>query len=361
MTDASASGEPAIPYLDLVRRTQRHAPVLEAGARRVLRSGRLLDGPEVAAFENEWAQACDRARAVAVGSGTDALRLALLGLGIGAGNEVIMPAFTAIPTAAAVCATGAIPVFADVERETATLDPESARAALTPRTAAVVIVHLYGRPAPLPRLGVPVIEDCAHAHGMRSDERGVAAAYSFYPTKNLGGIGDGGAVVTDDLELAERVVRLRSHGRGGDGLHRDVATNSRMSEIEAAALVAMMPELAADNGRRRLIAGRYREAAPELGWQASHPEHVHHLCVARFADRDRLRSRFPFGTGIHYPRAIVDEPAYARFERDPVPRAREWAASCVSMPCYPELTEAELDAVVAGLQGMAQARMNPSK
>ena len=334
----------AIPYLDLERRTRRHAGAVEAAVRRVLEFGRLLDGPEVEAFEAEWGDACGAARAVAVASGTDALRLTLLGLGVEAGDEVIVPAFTAVPTAAAVCAAGATPVFADVEEGTANLNPDSARAAVTPQTAAVIVVHLYGRPATLPELGVPVIEDRAHAHGMRRaerDRRGVL----LYPTKNLGGIGDGGAVVTDDPELADHVARLRHHGRDREGLHLDAVTNSRMSEIEAAALRAMLPALTADNDRRAQIAESYRDRAPELGWQAPHPDHVHHLCVARFADRDRRLARLPFGTAIHYPRAVVDEPAYAGFERDPVEAARGWAASCVSVPCYPELTAPEAEAV----------------
>lgn len=348
------STDHAVPYLDLGRRTQRHAAEVEHAIGRVLRSGRLLDGPELEAFELEWAQRCDAARAVGVASGTDALRLALVALGIGAGDEVIVPAFTAVPTAAAVCAAGATPVFADVGESTATLDPDSARAAVTTRTAAVVVVHLFGRPAPWPQLGVPVIEDCAHAHGMLAPRRGIAAAYSFYPTKNLGGIGDGGAVVTDDAELADRVVRLRAHGRDPKGVHQDAATNSRMSELEAAALLVTVPDLATDNARRRQIAATYRERAPGLDWQAPDPGHVYHLCVARFADRDRLRGELPFETAVHYPRAVVDEPAYAGFERDPVDCAREWAARCVSLPCYPELTDRELDLVGNSLANLAE-------
>jgi dTDP-4-amino-4,6-dideoxygalactose transaminase len=344
----------AIPFLDLRRRTHRHAAAVEDAVRRVLDSGRVLDGPEVEALEAEWAARCVASRAVAVASGTDALRLLLTGLGIGPGDEVIVPAFTAVPTAAAVCAAGAIPVFADVEPDTANLDPEAARAAVTDRTAAAIVVHLYGRPATLPDLDVPVIEDCAHAHGMDREGRGVAAAYSFYPTKNLGGIGDGGAVVTDDDELAARVARLRHHGRDADGRHVEAATNSRMSELEAAALVAMLPALDADNERRRSIAARYREAAPALDWQQPHTDHVHHLCVARLADRDAIRAQLPFETAVHYPRAVVDEPAYARFERGAVPNAREWAGACVSMPCYPELTDDEAEAVAEALANLAR-------
>jgi len=203
---------------------------------RVVRSGMYLLGPELEAFEAEFAAFTGRRHAIGVASGTDALRLALIALGVGARDEVILPAFTAVPTAAAVCATGAVPVFADVDAATATLDPEAAASAVTPRTRAVIPVHLYGRPALVPDLGVPVLEDAAQAHGALDGERAsAAAAYSFYPTKNLGGIGDGGAVVTDDDELAATVRLLRVHGLADASYqHTRVATNARMSEVEAA-------------------------------------------------------------------------------------------------------------------------------
>lgn len=338
-----------MPFLDLSRRTRALAPRLEPRLRAVLESGRLLDGPELAAFEAEWAAATTRAHAVGVASGTDALRLALLALGAGPGREVIVPAFTAIPTAAAVCATGATPVPVDVDRETATLDAAAAAAALSAETVAAIAVHLYGRPAEVPELGVPVIEDAAHAHGLAPSRRAVAAAHSFYPTKNLAGVADGGAVVTDDPELAARIRRLRAHGREPDGRHVVPATNSRMSELEAASLRLAIEDLEAANARRRQIALAYRRAAPWLDWQLDHPDHVHHLCVARVADRDAFRARLPFESAVHYPRAVTAEPAYARFERGPTPQAHAWAASCVSLPCYPELRDEELELIAAVL------------
>jgi dTDP-3-amino-3,4,6-trideoxy-alpha-D-glucose transaminase len=350
----STAGPPGperqIPLLDLRRRWHALAPELEAARQRILGSGRLLDGPEREGFEREWTTFTGRRFAVAVGSGTDALRLTLVALGIGEGDEVIVPAFTAVPTVAAVCATGATPVPVDVDAETAALDEVAARSAVTSRTAAVVVVHLYGRPAPLPDLGLPVVEDAAHAHGALRGPGGVAAAYSFYPTKNLGGIGDGGAVVTDAPGLAEGVARLRAHGRDQEGVHRAIATNSRMSELEAAALRAALPGLSEANGRRSGIAAALRAAAPQLRWHRDHRDHVHHLCVAAIENRDSFRAEMPFETGVHYPRAIVDEPAYAGFERDPVPRARAWAASCVSIPCHPEMTPDEVDRVADALR-----------
>lgn len=351
MSDAAGAGR--IPFLDLGRRTRALAPDLGAALARVLESGRVLGGAETEAFERAWATRCGRQRAVALASGTEALRLAMLALDIGTGDDVIVPAFTAVPTIAAVCATGATPVPVDVDRETAALDPDAAAAALDERTKAIVVVHVFGRPAPLPDLGVPVIEDCAHAHGMSAAKRAIAAAYSFYPTKNLAGVGDGGAVVTDDEDLAERVARLRMHGRRADGSHVERATNARMSEIEAASLAVALERLEADNARRAEIAAELRRAAPGLDWQADHPDHVNHLCVTRVGDRETFRRSLGFETAIHYPRALVDEPAYTAFEREPVDNARDWAARCVSLPCYPELTDDELELVCASLRSVS--------
>ena len=306
-------------------------------------------GDELAGFEREWADFTGRRHVVAVGSGTDALRLAVLAHGIGPGDEVIVPAFTAVPTAAAVAAAGATPVPVDVDPETAALDAGAAEAALSDRTRAVVVVHLYGRPAELPELGVPVIEDAAHAHGALGGAGGTATAYSFYPTKNLGGIGDGGAVATDDDALADRVRSLRSHGLAEDGTFAELATNSRLSELEAAALRIGLRRLEDGNRRRAEIASAYRRAAPGLRWHPEHPRHAYHLCVARVPDRDRFRAELPFETAVHYPRTITAEPAYAGFRRAATPQAESWAAECVSFPCYPELTDEEVERVCAAL------------
>ena len=289
--------------------------------------------------------------------GTDALRLTLAALDVGNGDEVIVPAFTAIPTVAAVCATGAVPVPVEVDPQTAAIDHDAARGALTSRTRALIAVHLYGRPSPLPDLGVPVIEDAAHAHGALEAVGGVAAAYSFYPTKNLGSIVDGGAVVTDDPRLAARVATLRAHGRDNSGSFREASTNSRLSELGAAAIRVALPQLHEGNRRRKEIALAYREAAPGLGWQLDHEDHVHHLCVARVGDRDAFRGRLPCGTAVHYPRAVVDEPAYRHYLRQEVPVARHWAGQCVSLPCYPELEERELERICAALAAEEAARL----
>jgi dTDP-4-amino-4,6-dideoxygalactose transaminase len=340
-----------IPFLDLARRAAALEPDLSDAVDRVVRSGHYLLGPELAAFEAEFAGFVGRRHAVGVASGTEALRLVLVSLRLEPGDEVIVPAMTAVPTAAAVCAAGGLPVFVDVDPDTAGIDVDAAAAAVTDRTRAVVPVHLYGRPAELPDLGVPIIEDAAQAHGaLDPDAPSLAATYSFYPTKNLGGIGDGGAVVTDDDALAAKVRLLRAHGLTDGYVHTEIATNARMSEIESAGLRVGLRALRAGNHRRREIAMRYRDAAPALRWQAPHPRHVYHLCVARMADREAFRARAPFGTALHYQRALTQQPAYQQFVRGPCPEAERWAAECVSLPCFPELTDEEIEAVCRALQ-----------
>lgn len=338
------------PVVDLARRTASLQPDLGDAIDRVLRSGFFLLGPETEAFEAEFAAFCSRRHAVAVASGTEALRLALRALGVGAGDEVVVPAFTAVPTAAAVCATGAVPVFADVEPDTATLDLGGAAAAVTERTRAVIPVHLYGRTAELPEIGVPVLEDAAQAHGaLDPGAASAAAAYSFYPTKNLGGIGDGGAVVTDNDDIAAQVRLLRRHGLTDGYQHTAVSGNSRLSEIEAASLRVGLRRLPEWNARRQAIARAYREAAPDIRWQAPHDRHVYHLCVARVGDRDGFRARMPFGTAVHYPRALTQQAAYQQFVQGPCAEAEAWAGECVSLPCFPEMTDDEIEVVCRAL------------
>lgn len=341
-----------VPLIDLSRRLQRQRDELVAALDRITASGTVLLGPELDAFEAEFAAFCGYEHAVGVASGTEALRLALVAAGVHAGHEVVVPAFTAVPTAAAVCAAGAMPVPADVDADTATLDPQSVEAVISPATKAIVPVHLYGRPADVGAFldfGLPVIEDAAQAHGALEVSGTLATAYSFYPTKNLGGIGDGGAVVTNDADLAARVRLLRHHGLRNAYVHEEIATNSRLSEIEAAALRIGLRTLAEDNARRREIARRFRAAAPNLRFQADHDRHAYHLCVVRVPDRDSFRAELPAQTGVHYPLALVDQPAYKQFTKIDCPRARDWAAECVSLPCFPELTDEEVDQVCGAL------------
>lgn len=356
---STADTVPVVPVVDLARRGQRLADEFGATAARIAAGGAILLGHETAAFEHEFAEWCGASQAVAVASGAGALQLALRAMGVGPGDEVIVPALTAVPTAAAVCATGATPVFADVDPATAALDPGAAAAARSERTRAVIPVHLYGSPADVVAIsealpGVAVLEDAAQAHGAVTDHhRSAAVAYSFYPTKNLGGIGDGGAVVTPDPELAERVRLLRTHGlTGADYLHTAVSQNFRLSELEAAWLRLALPGLEAGNARRAAIAAAYRTAAPDLRWHAAHDRHVYHLAVVRVAERDAFRAALAdagVATAVHYARALTQQPAYAPYVTAACPEAEAWAAECVSLPCFPELTDAEVERVGSAL------------
>ncbi len=342
-----------VPVVDLSRRAGRYLDAFNAAATRVVTSGHLLLGPELEALEAELAAWAGTRHAVGVSSGAAAIQLGLAALGVGPGDEVIVPAFTAVPTASAVCALGAVPVPVDVDPLTAAIDHDAARRALTARTKAIVPVHLYGRPAPIPEVGVPVLEDAAQAHGALAGVTGVAAVYSFYPTKNVGGIGDGGVLVTDDDDIAAAVRRRRAHGMTAQYVHTEVSQNFRLSELEAAWLRLVLPDLAAGNERRRVIAAGYRAAAPGLAWQADHLRHVHHLCVLRSTDRDRVRAHLlecGVATAVHYPLALTQQPAYTGLARAACPEAEAWAATCISLPCFPELTDDEVAIVTTALE-----------
>ncbi len=358
-----------IPLVDLTRRALGCEQQFGEAVGRVLHSGTYLLGRETLALEVELAQhaAADSREvvaAVAVSSGASALQLSLLALGVGIGDEVIVPAFTAVPTAAAVCSVGAIPVFVDVDRRTACLDLQCVKSAITTRTKAVIVVHLYGYPAEIPDVGVPVIEDCAQAHGALRWPRpacSTAVCLSFYPTKNLGGIGDGGAVLSTDPHFAETIRRYRTHGLTTGYVHTDIAMNFRMSELEAAWLRIGLGRLDEANNRRRIIADRYRSATSETSvtpqesgvtWQALHGDHVYHLAVAHVDRRDDFGAHMAsagIATGCHYPVALVDQPAYRRFVTNACPTAAWWADGCVSLPCYPEMREDEIACVEQAL------------
>jgi dTDP-4-amino-4,6-dideoxygalactose transaminase len=310
-------------------------------------------GAELSRFEAAWAAYVQADEAVCVSSGASALQLGLAALGAGRGGEVLVPAFTAVPTASAVLATGATPVFVDVDPLTACMDPRAVQDAVTPRTVAAVLVHLYGYPAELPDVGLPIVEDAAQAHGALTDVgRSVLTAYSFYPTKNLGGIGDGGAVVTNQPAIADYVRLARVHGMRAQYEHHIVSQNHRMSELEAAWLSEAIHQLDADVTRRRHIARAYRTAAPNLAWQTDHDRHAYHLCVLRHNERDWCREVLAargVGTAVHYPYALTQQPAYQHMATSPCPEAESWAAECISLPCFPEMTDDELAVVCAAL------------
>ena len=346
-----------VPVVDLSRRGRRFADEFARRAHQIAVGGHFLLGDELAAFEHEFASWLGARHAVGVSSGASALQLALVAAGVQPGDDVVVPAFTAVPTASAVVAMGANPIAADVDADTACLTRESVAAARTARTTAVIVVHLYGYPV-TERISddLVIIEDAAQAAGAPSSpRRSTATAYSFYPTKNLGGITDGGAVVTDDADLAERVRMLRVHGMVEQYVHESISQNFRMSELTAAWLRLGLVELSADNDSRRRIARACRAAAPGLRWQRDHDDHVFHLDVVRTADRDALRARLSergVATAIHYPLAITQQPAYASAQRPACPEAELWAAECVSVPCFPEMTESELEIVCTALASL---------
>jgi len=347
-----------VPVVDLSRRGARFAARFGEVATEVAAGGHLLLGERTARFEECFASWTTADHACAVASGASALQLALAAVGVGRGDEVILPSFTAVPTASAVCALGATPVLADVDERTACLDPAEVDRLRTPRTRAVMVVHLYGYPAPLPDTDLPIVEDAAQAHGaLRDPGRSAATAYSFYPTKVLGGIGDGGAVVTDDPAIDATVRTLRVHGMSDvQYRHTAISQNHRMSELEAAWLTLGLAELDADVARRRAIAARIRELAPAHRWQAEHPDHAHHLLVLRTTRRDALRAALAergVGTAVHYPLAVHQQPAYAGLTSEALPRSTAWAAQCLSLPCFPEMTDDEADLVAAALAEVA--------
>jgi dTDP-4-amino-4,6-dideoxygalactose transaminase len=347
-----------VPVVDLSRRGQRFASEFAKAAERIANSGSFLLGTELSAFESEFSEWLGARHCVAVSSGAAALQLALVAAGIGPGDEVLVPAFTAVPTASAVAAVGATPRAIEVDAGTACITTESVEAGRTPQTKAVIVVHLYGYPADLPVTDLLVIEDAAQAHGALHDPgRSAATAYSFYPTKNLGGIGDGGAVITRSAELAGRVRTLRVHGMTTQYVHDLVSQNFRMSEVEAAWLRLALQDLATDVARRRAIVARYRKAAPDLYWQTTDANHAYHLAVFRSTDRDRTRAALEgdgVATAVHYPLAITQQPAYRDLQHASCPQAEAWAAECISVPCFPEMTEAEVDRVCEALAGLSQ-------
>jgi dTDP-4-amino-4,6-dideoxygalactose transaminase len=340
---------------------EAHKDEIDEAIARVLGAGRYILGPEVEAFERELAQYCGTRFAVGVGSGTEALHIALSALGIGAGDEVVTTAHTAVATATAIRMCGATPVFADIDEKTFTIDANQVADSITRKTKAIVPVHIYGQPAPVDGWDLPVVEDCAQAHGARIGTKrvgsfGIAGAFSFYPTKNLGGIGDGGAVVTNDPELARRMRLLREYGWVERYVSSTDGWNSRLDELQAAILRVKLRHLDEDNARRRLIAKRYDEALADsvvgIPFVRDGVEHVYHLYVVTSGDRDTLQLHLrDHGVGalVHYPVPIHRQPAFA--SRTGLQRTERAAATVLSLPMYPELTDEEqrrvIDAVLS--------------
>jgi dTDP-4-amino-4,6-dideoxygalactose transaminase len=343
------------------------AAAVRAAIDRVVSSGWYVLGPEVAAFETEFAAACQADHAIGVGTGTDALALIVRALGIGAGDEVITTPLSAAYTALAIMMAGARPVFADIDPGRHTLDAAAVARAITPRTRGIMPVHLYGQPADMGALmavaernNLAVIEDACQAHLATAGGRavgtiGVAGAFSFYPTKNLGALGDGGAIVTNDAALAARLRRLRNGGQTDRYHHAEAGINSRLDEMQAAVLRARLPHLAAWTARRREIAAQYRSrlagasiaVPPELD-----PGHVYHLFVVRTRRRDALRDHLAAAgieTLVHYSVPIPRQPALASEHPTDCPEANRACDEVLSLPMHPGLTAADVDAIAASV------------
>jgi dTDP-4-amino-4,6-dideoxygalactose transaminase len=340
------------------------AAAIRAAIDRVIASGWFVLGPEVEAFETEFAAASRVPHAVGVGTGTDAITLILRALDIGPGDEVITPPLSAAYSALAVMMAGARPVFTDIDPDRLTLDPRHVEAAITPRTRALLPVHLYGQAAdmrPLEALAakhhLALVEDAAQAHLATADGRpvgtiGVAAASSFYPTKNLGALGDGGAVLTRDAQLAARIRRLRNGGQTTRYHHEEAGANSRLDEMQAAILRARLPLLAAWTSKRRAIAARYRSALATAALQVPREfdsGHVYHLFPVLTANRNAFQKHMRDGgvdTLIHYPVPIPRQPALKTTSPAVCPVADRVCAQVVSLPMYPGLSDAAVSAVI---------------
>jgi dTDP-3-amino-3,4,6-trideoxy-alpha-D-glucose transaminase len=339
-----------IPFFRPARAYEAQREELQAAFEAVMGSDRVVLGPQVEQFEQEFAEVAGTRFAVGVASGTDALELSLRALELPPGSEVICPNLTAIATATAIVRAGLAPVFVDVDPETLTLSVDWAGAAVGPQTSAIVAVHLYGRPAPvaaLAELGLPVVEDCAQAHGLEV-ESGLGS-FSFYPTKNLGAFGDGGAVTTSDPELADRVRSLRVYGEGPDGRATKPGLNSRLDELQAALLRVRLRRLPQDNARRAEIARTYDAAISRQS-----PHGVHHLYVVRSPRRDQLRVALReagIETAVHYPFALSEQPAFADARLGGELGVSEAAArEVLSLPCYAHLRREEEELVATELE-----------
>lgn len=366
----------SIPLVDLRREYARiHAEIDESVAR-VLHGGWFVLGEETEAFEQEWAAYCGTSFAVGVGNGSDAIQLALRAAGIGPGDEVILPALTSAVTPLAIAIAGARPVFIDVDPERYTLDPEALESAITPQTAAVAVVHLYGCPADMEpildiarRHNLLVLEDASQAHGARYESKRVGsladvAAFSFYPSTNLGAYGDAGAVTTDDATLAERVRALRHGGQHPvevpgrwDALgFQALGISSRMDDLQAAILRTKLRHLSTWSKRRRSIAARYQAGLCTTGNLVLAPapdrvELAHHRYLVRTSLRDKLREYLAgtgISTGLHIIRGLGRETAYATLNYKPgsCPIAEAVAAEAVLLPIFPQISSAEIDKVV---------------
>ncbi len=357
-----------------------HKEEIDAAIARALTSGRYILGPEVEAFEREWAAYLGATHAVGVGNGTDAIELALRALGIGIGDVVITTSNTAVATVAAIELAGASPLLVDVDDKTLTISPQHLQEALArhreKRLRAIIPVHLYGQPADLPAImslaaehGLHVIEDCAQAHGAAIDGRkvgvfGDAAAFSFYPTKNLGALGDGGAIVCKDDKLAARLHSLRTYGWKERYISEEAGGNSRLDEIQAAVLRVKLRKLEMENARRIELAKHYHHSLGDLALRLPavdpHAHHVYHQFVIRLPKRDQLREHLRakgIETAVLYPMPIHEQPAYrGRISlAAPLPVTERAARELLCLPVHPWLRDQEVAQVIAEIRQWFQS------
>jgi dTDP-4-amino-4,6-dideoxygalactose transaminase len=337
---------------------------IDGAIRHVLAEGRYIFGPAMLAFEDEFARYTRTAEGIGVGSGTDALSIGLRALGVGPGDEVLVPALSAAATAIAVAAVGAKPVFVDVSLNDFNIDPAQVMDKKSPRTRAVIPVHLYGMPARLRDVSnarVPILEDAAQAHGSeagwgRCGGFGQAAAFSFYPTKNLGAYGDAGMIVTSDSAVASKARMLRNYGQRENYSSEILGENSRLDELHAAILHVKLRRLDQWNNRRRAIAAKYREAFRELpiGLQGETGSSNYHLFVITSVQRNKLRAHLDelkIPTLIHYPYPLHRQPAFAEFGPARCPNADLLCSRVLSLPIHAFLTDGEVNRVIEGVRG----------
>jgi dTDP-4-amino-4,6-dideoxygalactose transaminase len=365
----------SVPLLDLGAQHARVWRELDAAVSRVVAHGQFVEGPEVAEFERSFAESCKARYCIGTSSGTSAIELVLRAIGIGPGDEVVTTPFTFMATVAPVLLTGAHPVLVDVDPGTGLLQADAVEAAITPRTAVLLPVHLYGQTVDLDRFRALadryklfLLEDAAQAHGARWQGRpagsvGDAAAFSFFPGKNLGAFGDAGCVTTNDEVLARRIRKLRNHGRIDKYRHDEVGTNARLDSLQAAVLLAKLPHLIGWNQRRRRHAAAYDRAfEPAAGVVpiriAEGALPVYHQYVVRVGDRDGCRralERLGISTGVHYPVPLNRQPALEGLVRGGHPAAESLAREVLSLPVFPELYQHQRESVAEAVTAVTSA------
>ena len=374
MTPANAP----VPYLDLPQQIRSIRSELDAAIAGALDNCTFCLGPDVAQFEKDFARFCGAEHCVGFNNGTSALHVTMKLLNIGPGDEVITTPFTFIATSWAICYVGARPVFVDIDDATFNLDPKLVERAITSRTRAILPVHLYGHPADLDPLleisrkhNIPIIEDAAQAHGAKYRARRVGtfgrmSCFSFYPGKNLGACGESGALVTNDAALANRARALRDHGSTQRYYHDEIGFNYRMEGIQGAVLTVKLRHLEAWTRERRRVAQRYNEllsdCSLQLPQEAYYAESAWHLYVVRHRRRDELKRRLEanqIGCALHYPVPLHLQKAFAHLGYKPgdFPVTEKAAGECLSLPIYPELTEAQLQRVTNAIQDFCNQQM----